>query len=164
MTLVPMNALKIAVSTVTTARLSPALAQSMTLWGGMGTDAYFVPTATLGLSARVGQLGGAQVSVRGTAGLGVLPIPDATGPLTLLAADVLFSGATGPLNAHGGPGVAFVPGVSAVLVGVAGGVQGRFGQGAWGWFAEGKLRYAFSTAGGCGLVLPGADLGVRYRF
>lgn len=161
-----MNALKIAGLSVACALSSSALAQSITVWGGLGTEAYFVPTATLGLSADVAQFSGVRVGVRGSAGLALLPFEaSAPGPLTLLGADVLFSGASGPLNAYGGPSVAFVPGGGGVvMVGAVGGVQGQFGAGALGWFAEGKLRYAFASGVGTGLVLPGATIGVTYRF
>lgn len=145
--------------------LSPALAQGATVWGGLGTEAYLVPTATLGLSAGLGSLGGVQIAARGTAGLALWFDSAAPGPLTLLGADLLLSGQTGPLNVYGGPGVAFVPGGGVLMVGAVGGVQGRFGSGPWGWFAEGKLRYAFAPGGGSGgLALPGANLGVTYRF
>ena len=146
------------------ATLTPASAQGVTAWGGLGTEAYLVPTATLGLSADLGQFSDVKVGVRGTAGLALWFDSSAPGPLTLLGADVLFSGATGPLNVYGGPGVAFVPGGGVLMVGAVGGLKGQFGAGSLGWFAEGKLRYAFAAGQGTGLVLPGANLGITYRF
>ncbi|GHF34595.1 hypothetical protein HNQ07_000111 [Deinococcus metalli] len=147
------------------ATLSPALAQGVTVWGGVGTqlggEFILSPTVTLGLSTDVGRLQGVQFGVRGSAGLGVIPVDG--GPFPLLEADVLVSGSNGGLNLYGGPSVGTIAG-ALILVGGVGGVRGSFGNGNWGWFTEGRLRYAFSTTNNGGLVVPSASLGVTYRF
>ncbi|NTX99672.1 hypothetical protein [Deinococcus sp. JMULE3] len=132
------------------------------VWGGLGPDAYIMPTASLGLSADVARFGGLTASVRGGASLSVLLlVPDATGPVPTYSAELLLRGNEPGMNLYGGPSVGNIAGLAWILGGVAG-VQGPLGQGNWGYFGELKARYLLGVDQP--VLLPGVNLGVTYRF
>ena len=131
------------------------------VWGGLGTDAYILPTISLGLSADVVRQPQMTVAVRSGASLTLLPLPDATGPVPVYSAEVLLRGNEPGMNLYGGPSVGNIAGLAWVLGGVAG-VQGPLGQGNWGYFGELKARYLLGA--GEVVLLPGVNLGVTYRF
>ncbi|MFC3835469.1 MULTISPECIES: hypothetical protein [Deinococcus] len=155
------------------ATLSPALAQNVTMWGGLGTELFIVPGVRLGLSAPVGQVSGLNMAVRGTAGVlvvplvgdpapgtqsgGVLPFPLVTGDF-----DLLLSRDRSGVGFYGGPSVGTVMG-QAWLFGAVAGYTNTFGSGTWGYYVEGKLRGIVGPADLRG-VSPGLHLGVTYRF
>ncbi|MFC6659961.1 hypothetical protein [Deinococcus multiflagellatus] len=85
----------------------------LTVWGGAGTEAYIAPGLTLGLSAPVGQIAGLNAELRGSASVYLLPLPDVTGPLSTINADLLFSGNSGNVNLYGGPSVGYAVGAVA---------------------------------------------------
>lgn len=131
------------------------------VWGGLGTDAYILPTLSLGLSADVVRQPQMTVAVRGGASLTLLPLPDATGPVPVYSAEVLLRGKEPGMNLYGGPSIGNIAGLAWVLGGVAG-VQGPLGQGNWGYFGEFMARYLLGV--GEVVLLPGVNLGVTYRF
>ncbi|MVN86082.1 hypothetical protein GO986_04820 [Deinococcus sp. HMF7620] len=136
----------------------------LTLWGSVGTEAYIAPGVSLGLSAPLGQIGSFQTTLRGTAGLYILPIADLNGPLPLVNADVLFSGTAGQVNVYGGPSLGTLAG-AVWFAGVTGGVRGQFGESNLGWFSEARVRAGFVPGSGTPLLpLVGGGFGLTYRF
>ncbi|MBZ9714579.1 hypothetical protein [Deinococcus multiflagellatus] len=135
----------------------------LTVWGGAGTEAYIAPGLTLGLSAPVGQIAGLNAELRGSASVYLLPLPDVTGPLSTINADLLFSGNSGNVNLYGGPSVGYAVG-GLWLVGATGGLRGQFGGGNVGWFSEARFRAMFDTANFIPFPLAGGAFGVTYRF
>ncbi|MFC3835470.1 MULTISPECIES: hypothetical protein [Deinococcus] len=160
------------------ASLSPALAQGVTVWGGVGTEAFFSPQATLGLSATAEHLGRVAVDVRGLGSLIALSVGSDPALAYSVTADVLFSGNGSGLNVYGGPSVGVLgdlsgPSLAPVwLFGGVGGIKGSFGSGSYGWFAEARARIAYSgtqTSSSFNESLPflpvaGLAVGVTYRF
>lgn len=156
------------------ATLSPALAQSVTVWGGVGTELFIVPGVRLGLSAPVGQVSGLNMAVRGTTGVlvvplvgdpapgtqsgGVLPFPLVTGDL-----DLLLSRDRSGVGFYGGPSVGTVAGAAWLFGGVAG-YTNTFGSSNWGYYLEAKVRGAILPAADGAGISPGVHLGLTYRF
>ncbi|WP_189071521.1 hypothetical protein [Deinococcus sedimenti] len=140
---------------------TPTPSGGVQVWGGVGTEVYLLPTLSLGLSADVAQLPSGTLSVRGTASATLIPLPDVTGPIPVVGADLLFRGNRAGLNVYGGPSVGTILGAAWLLGGVVG-VQGPLGQGNWGYFGEVKARYL--VVPGQGVFAPGVNLGVTYRF
>lgn len=137
--------------------------EGLTVWGGLASEFYILPSLSAGLSVGVGQLGGASVSVRGTADVSFVPLPDVEMPLIpFVGADLLFSGPAGNVTVYGGPGVGTVLGQVFWVSGTAG-IRNSFGDSRWGYFGEFKGRYLFDT-NGIGLLSPGTRLGLTYRF
>ncbi|WP_412028586.1 hypothetical protein [Deinococcus yunweiensis] len=158
------------------ATLSPALAQSVTVWGGVGTELFIVPGVRLGLSAPVGQVSGLNMAVRGTAGVLVLPLPgdsvDSNGnlsggvfPLPLVTGDLdlLLSRDRSGVGFYGGPSVGTVAGAAWLFGGVAG-YTNTFGSSNWGYYVEAKVRGAILPAADGAGISPGVHLGLTYRF
>ncbi|PTA68915.1 hypothetical protein [Deinococcus arcticus] len=135
----------------------------LTLWGGLGTEVFVIPGATLGLSATVAQLPRMNVDLRGSASAYLLPVPDVNGPFTAFNAELLFSGRNSNFNLYGGPSVGTVLG-GLWTVGATGGLRGQFDGGNLGWFSEAHLRAAFDSAGLFPFPLVGGTFGVTYRF
>ncbi len=136
------------------------------LWGGLASE-IIVPGLSLGVSMPLKTDSQMNMALRGSVEAFVLPFETASGSSTPLPvpvifnADLLFSTASSDVKVYGGPSVGTLLGQVWAVGGVVG-VRNNFGSSNLGWYAEGKAQYLFG--GGTGLLIPGARLGVTYRF
>lgn len=152
------------VTTTTTVRV--VRPEGAMLWLGLGTEFYFLPGVSLGLSVPLVNTQGFSVSLRGVLDGVIIPLPDASVPLPIpfVNADLLFSSVEPGVKVYGGPSVGTLLGSTWLLGGVLG-ARNEFQGASWGWFAEAKVRAVLDSTGASAFPTSmGARLGFTHRF